>query len=818
MRTAGLPAVALSQAGRPTFRLRGSTATADKSRERAPVGSLRLHSWRRLDSNPWHYLRRVVSRLTVLLFFSGMSALVYQVVWLRSLSLVFGVTVYAASTVLASFMAGLALGSTLGGRLSDRVRRPLVWFGAAEMLIGVTALLSAPALDAITSVYVATASGLTAAAPLTALRLLCSSAALLVPCTLMGATLPLALRAAISAEAPIAQRLSVLYFINTAGGVAGCLLAGFVLIGRLGMSATLRLAALNSLIVGVTAVLMAWRLPVAATAPASGARSLPAASPSTGSLTPWRRRVVLGAFALSGFTSLALEIVWFRTLVLYYQATTYAFTTMLAIVLTGIALGSLIAAPMLRRWMPALWWFGALHAAAGILAAAGARWLADAYAPATAASGLAGGAAVAILPTAVALGMAFPIGVRLWLASDDRAGRDVGLVYALNLAGAIAGSVVGGFVLLSALGSARSLAALVAASMTTGVLVLLADLRRSPRAVVPLLAVVIGLYAVEGTKIPDPFRTALTRRYADAGHVFMRDEGVQTTVSVHMRERGGRQLYLDGLHQASDGTDVVLLHRQIGHLPVLLHPQPSRALVIGLGGGATAGSVSLHPGLAVDVVELASGVVKAADWFTHINEDVTRRPNVRLHLNDARNHLLLGRGRYDVITADVIQPTHAGAGMLYSREYFTLARRALSERGVMVQWIGARSRRHYELIARTFQNVFPETTVWVNGALLIGSMQPLTVEPEALQRRFAEPRLHASLSAAGFPDAAAVLKHYVAGPAALRSFLGDGPMLTDDQPLLEYYLSLPRDDRPLDLDRLRREPAPIDPGATRPPT
>jgi spermidine synthase len=284
----------------------------------------------------------------------------------------------------------------------------------------------------------------------------------------------------------------------------------------------------------------------------------------------------------------------------------------------------------------------------------------------------------------------------------------------------------------------------------------------------------------------------------------MRDEGVQTTVSVHVRELGSRQLYLDGLHQASDGRDVVLLHRQIGHVPVLLHPNPRRALVIGLGGGATAGAVSLHPALAVDVVELAGGVVKAAEWFTHINEDVLRRPTVRLHLDDARNHLLLRRGRYDVITADIIQPTHAGAGILYSREYFELAREALTDGGVMVQWVGPRSRGYYELIARTFQRVFPETTVWVDGSLLIGSTRPLAIDRAALERRFGSEPVQTSLAAAGFPTAQSLLDRYVAGPQELREFLGPGAILTDDRPMLEYYLSLPSDSPPVDLRRLPR--------------
>jgi spermidine synthase len=750
------------------------------------------------------------TRLAILFFFSGASALVYQVVWLRQLSLIFGVTVYAASTVLASFMAGLAIGSAAAGRLSERVRRPLLWFGAAEALIGVTALLLPLALDLVTAGYVAMVSDLESRALATVVRFVCSAAVLLVPTILMGSTLPLVLQSSIVDAPGVAARLSLLYGINTAGGVIGCLLAGFILIGGIGIVATSRLAAMVNLSVGAVAIVMAYRgsatvqhLPRGTAADMERHAGEAAAFPTSGA-----RWLIFAAFVLSGLASLALEVVWFRTLVLYYPATTYAFTAMLATVLAGIAVGSLLAAPFLKRRVPSLWGFGNLQALAGITALAGAQVHGSLYDPASAASGLMRGTLVSVLPTALCLGIAFPVGVRLWSDRPGSAGRQLGVLYAGNVAGALAGSLLAGFVLLARFGSARSLVLMAGVSLATGIGLLIGDVRRAPLISSLLALLSIGAFASLVREAPDPFTTGLTRRYPSAGHVFMRDEGIQTTVSVHMREMGGRQLYLDGLHQASDGRDVVLLHRQIGHLPVLLHPRPQRALVIGLGGGATAGAVSLHPQLTVDVVELASGVVKAASWFTHINENLVTRPNVRLHLDDGRNHLLLGRSKYDVITADIIQPTHAGAGMLYSREYFALARRALTERGVMVQWIGLRSRLHYELIARTFQHVFPETSVWVDGSLLIGSIQPLQIDETKLAERFAVTTLRPSLAAAGFPNAGSLLGHYFAGPDDLRRFLGDGPILTDDRPLLEYYLSLPRDERPLDLSGLRRSSAP----------
>ena len=375
---------------------------------------------------------------------------------------------------------------------------------------------------------------------------------------------------------------------------------------------------------------------------------------------------------------------------LYYPATTYAFTAMLATVLAGIAAGSFLAALLMRRRPPTWLIFGGVHAAVGVAVVAGFVLLSRFYDPAGSGAGLLRGAAITILPAAVLMGIAFPAGCRLWVRSTEESGRRLGAIYGVNLGGAIAGSLASGFLLLPWLGITRSLISIAGLSTATGIGVLLTA-KRARLASLALAGAAVTAFAIVARDLPDPFVDGLTRRYRESGQIFMRDEGVQTTVSVHMRELGGRLLYLDGLHQASDGRDVVLLHRQIGHLPLLLHPAPRRALVIGLGGGATSGAMSLHPDLALDIVELAPGVVRAAQWFTHINEDVLRKPRVRLRLDDGRNHMLLTKTRYDVVTADIIQPTHAGAGLLYSQEYFRLARGVLEDGGVMVQWVGPRS-------------------------------------------------------------------------------------------------------------------------------
>jgi spermidine synthase len=254
---------------------------------------------------------------------------------------------------------------------------------------------------------------------------------------------------------------------------------------------------------------------------------------------------------------------------------------------------------------------------------------------------------------------------------------------------------------------------------------------------------------------------------------------------------------------------MVRLHRTLGHLPLLLHPAPREALVVGLGGGATAGAMSLHPGVRVRVVELSEGVRRAAALFSHVNYDVLGRPNVTLRVDDGRNFLQLSGERFHVITADIIQPHHAGAGNLYSREYFTLVRRALTEDGLTLQWIGHRSSAQYRLIMRTFLDVFPDATLWCDGEFMVGARHPLRLRPAALRSRIEAPEMRAALREIGLPDFDTLAGWYTAGAAEMRRFVGEGPVLTDDRPRVEYFRSLPRGAPPLDLSTLRGAVTPL---------
>jgi spermidine synthase len=771
-------------------------------------------------------------RLLLALFFgSGFSALVYQVLWQRQLGLVFGVTAYATSAVLAAFMAGLALGSWAAGRLSSRIARPLLAFGVCEVLVGLSALATPLWLDAARIAYVWVARLIPDSfVALTTARLLCSLLVLLVPTTLMGATLPLVVKSSLGRSAAVGGRLATLYGVNTFGALSGALVTGFWLIGQFGIGASYTIAALVNGLVAVAAIGAGWReAPLVAPSTASSAATSPSARDAgerTAAAASWSReqRAALVVAALSGGAALALEVVWVRWLVLFLPATTYAFSTMLGVVLAGIATGSMLAARLLRtprRWLE---WLAAAEACTALAAVGMAVVMSRTFAAGWHTSATLQGSIVTMFPAALMMGVALPFAIRVFASRTGDGAEDsalVGRIYAVNVMGGIVGALLAGFVLLPALGSRYSLVCLSGVFLLAGLVAWRATPSGPPGARWSKPLAATAAFVLLAAQLPDAFDSALQRSYPAGERVFWHEEGVQTTVSVHMRPMGGRLLYLNGLHQASDGADVLHMHRLIGLLPLAIHPNPRHALVVGLGGGATAGASSRHIDTHVDVVELSDSVVHGAAWFAHINENILENDKVSLIVDDGRNYLMLTDSRYDVITADLIQPEHAGAGNLFSREYFELARRALAEDGLMLQWVGHRPETSYKLIVRTFMTVFPETTLWADGHLLVGSKGPIRLDRARYEEKLRDTRTREALEEMGLGTFDRLLASFVAGPADLQRFVGEGDILTDDRPVIEYHRALPANDPPIQFEGLRGDVTPYvarsEPASSRPP-
>jgi len=486
----------------------------------------------------------------LLFFASGAAGLIYEVVWSRLLKDMFGVTAHAVAAVLATYLAGLALGAWWLGRAADRRRDPLRIYGLLELGVAVSALLTSWIAPLLQPLHGWAASRLAPdSAMLAVVRLLLASVLVLPPTLLMGATLPAMTRAFVKRLEGLGRELSLLYAINTAGAVAGNLLAGFILIRAVGVHRTLWIAAAVNLAVGAIALRL---------------RREPAAPPAEPA--PDRVRWVLGAVALSGIASLALEVIWTRVLVLIVGTSTYAFVTMLAAFLVGIALGSFLVRVLDARIVDARRAFGWVQV--GIAAATlvgipllgevvtyGQIWLQSLEARWAALAAARFGIAFAIMlvPTTL-IGMTFPLAGRIGVRGLATLGRELGEVYGANTLGNIAGALLGGFVLIPIFGLQRSIALLAILNLAAAAWALLPQ--RSLRRAVPLAAAFLGCAALLVAWKPRPFRS-VEENEADA--VLYYREGLENTVKVIQRAADARQrvMLVDGarIGQSSAGID-----------------------------------------------------------------------------------------------------------------------------------------------------------------------------------------------------------------------------------------------------------------------
>ena len=761
---------------------------------------------------------------------SGAAGLVYEIVWMRMLGLVFGHTVFAITTVLAAFMAGLALGAFLFGRLIDRGGRPLRVYGLLEGAIGLYALLIPFLFAQAQAVYLWLYRSFGVSfATFTLAQFALVFLILLVPTTLMGASLPVLAKFFVERLDGLGRRVGDLYALNTFGAVVGSAAAGFFLLPAVGVKATIGLAA--ALNVGVAAwALMADRRvtelrgPLAPPVPGPEPSVLPPPADAPAPLVRW---LVLAGIALSGAASMAYEVAWTRALSLVIGSSIYAFSAMLTTFLVGLALGSFLFARIWGRRPVNAALFGWLEvaialAALALIPAFGRMpdlvlSILQALSPSPTGALLTQFTVsflVMIFPTAI-IGAAFPCAVQICARALPRLGRDLGQVYSANTAGTIAGALLAGFLLVPWLGAQASMVAAAAANAAVGAAVLVATgpVRSAWRraAVVPVLVVFaagvvflprwdprvmvsgVSIYVQKFASSPDP--AAQFRQEAAARQLLFYREGINSTVAVERTERM-TSLKVDGKVDASNGLDM-MTQLMLGHLPVLLHSRAERVLVIGLGSGVTAGAVAQHPVVReIDVVELEPAVVEASKFFLQENRGVLRDPRTRLVIGDGRNFILASPKRYDVISSEPSNPWMAGVANLFSREFYRLARRALADDGIMVQWVHGYSLfpRELRMIVNTFRQVFPHSTLWrtIRGDfLLVGRTAPLEVSYALLEQRIAaSPTVREDMASLRLDTPLDLLTLFFLDEAAVARFAEGALENTDDRPLLEFAAPL----------------------------
>lgn len=732
--------------------------------------------------------------LFALFFGSGVAALVYEVVWIRALSLVFSITVYSLTTVLCAFMAGLALGSMIGAFMADRSRRPLRVFGWLELGIGASGLLVPLLLFRLAPVYVALYDALGGGgAVFAASRFLLAFGVLLVPTTLMGVTLPLLSRAAIDRPEVAGRGAGGLYAANTLGGVTGCVLAGFLLIPQLGLYASSITAAAVNGLVAASALALGWNLRVARSGEAMQQPPRPMSGPG---------RLATLAYAVSGFTALGYEVLWTRALEPYTHNSTYAYSAMLATFLLGLALGSALSARAADRSPRPLMAMAFLQLALGanVLLALCVYMRFETLVPwmAKVMGGLDSWAhvlvlifseaGVTMLASTLLLGAMFPFVARLAVDSVAVVGRRVGSAYLANTVGSILGSLLVGFALLPWLGLRGSFVLLIAANLAlAATLAFWSGGRRRDAAVATAAA---GAVLVSALLLlpPDLFRETFEARYGSL--LFYREE-VTDTVMVTEDAKGGRVIrYADG--RGTAGTKTIIEDRMYAHIPLLLHPHPRRMLQIGFGVGNTLSSALQHPLERATCVELSPGVIDAAPFFVESNRSVLEDPRVRLVIHDGRNFLLTSHERFDVIRMDPPELHTAGVVNLYTREFFELAVAHLEPNGIFSTWINAVMTPEEDIRAllRTLRSVFPYVSVWHGPAryswVMNASLTPHDPDLVLLQQRFSDPRVRADLESIGIADPFDFLDHFVMTGSDLDTYAGTGPLVVDDHTRIDF--------------------------------
>jgi spermidine synthase len=722
------------------------------------------------------------------IFISGASALIYQLIWVRLLGLVFGVSSFAVATVVAVFLLGLGLGSYVFGRWSERARDPLRIYLYVELGIAATSLVAYLVIETLPVYrylyeYAYNNLGFYG---LSVARLLLSTLVLLPPVFLIGGTMPLLAKYFLRDPDNLGSSFSKIYYLNTLGACAGALLTGFLFVRYFGVNGTLMIAVGGNLLVALIIAL--------------SKRAAGATRPATGERSPYSYMLVF--LFLTGFISLSYEMLWVRILSTYGLSTSQAFALILAGFLLGFSVGAWVVARQVDRRRDLGSWFSSVSI---VTAFSGAVvlllfrqfevitiLLADATPMSQLTLGMALAFTVSFIP-AVFMGILFPLGVRIYAHDVDRIGAKAGNTFFSNTLGCVLGSLLTGFVLIPFLGMWNTTLLLINLSLLIAVAFLLRGSRASSKQWVSLVVVagVANLLVFTDSKT---FHAELKgrdlRTAAEGFDVIYYAEGLSGTVTAV--ERGNyRGLFVDG--QNVSGTDLVLLadSKMLAHVPLLLAEEPEVALTVGYGTGTTSGSMLLYD-VDVHAVEIEKKIIEAAPLFSKVNYASYADPDLDIVMDDARNYIATTDEKFSVIVTDVTNLKYKRNPYLYTREYFEIMRGALSPDGVAAAWlpVGGLSFGDLRTLIATFDSVFPHTTAWyftqfpTHFIILVGTPGPTRVNLTELGEKMTQ--VEGDLRSLRVENVYELASMLLLGESDIDAMVDGASIHTDNRPILEY--------------------------------
>jgi spermidine synthase len=750
--------------------------------------------------------------LLLLFVGSGCAALIYEVVWFQLLQLSIGSSAISLGVLLGVYMGGMCLGSLLAPRFINPKHHPLKVYAALEVGIGLLGIIVLFAVPALGSAYTSIAG--TGQANLF-LRAIVAAVCLLPPTLLMGATLP-AIGRWVSATPRGVSWLGFFYGGNIAGAVAGSLIAGYYLLRVFDMPTATAVAVVINFVVAGLAFVVAKRTSSTAIRSADDEATL---APVTASGS----RLVYLVIGLSGLTALGAQVVWTRQLSLLFGGTTYTFSLILAVFLTGLGLGSSVGAALARNVRNPRIVLGWVQIALCVAIFWGAYATSESLPmwpinPSIADSLLMNfqldlmRACWVILPGAILWGASFPLALAGVANPGQDTGKLVGGVYAANTVGAIVGALMTALVLVGSFGTQFTQQVLVSLAALGGILLILppvAEFRSrlayaGPLAAVVLIAVILIVRAVP------PLSGLLVAygRYAATwvgqSEVIYAGEGVTASVAVTRMPNGVLNYHNAGKVQASSEPQDMKLQRMLGHITTLLSDSPEKVVVIGCGAGVTAGAVSIDPAVTeLTIAEIEPLVPRVvSEYFYQHNFNVVNNPKTRIHLDDARHFLLTTDEKFDAITSDPLDPWVKGAATLYTREFFEVVKSRLNPGGVVTLFVQLyeTSEEAAKSELATFLEAFPNGAIFANtingqgyDLVLYGRLGDEPIDVDAIQAKLEDPvnaPIANSLAEVGIYNAVDLFGTYAGSAGDLEGWLSDAQINTDRNLKLQYLAGL----------------------------
>jgi len=741
---------------------------------------------------------KIYKIVLIFLLISGASGLIYQVVWSKILLYVFGNSVYSATAVVASFMLGLGLGSILLGKLADKTKNKLAFYGILELLIALLSwlgyyLISHYVYDIYKLFYH------DPSASLLVIKFALASMVVFVPAFFMGGTFPVVL-SFFSKQDSIKSITSKLYGINTLGAVIGAILTGFLFLELIGIRYTFYVAMTLNIIVGLYAILISkkqkqnieYNQPVAVV------------EDTHFDILPVKhyKGIVLMLFFVSGFLSLSYEIIWLRLFSPIIGNFTYSFSSILIVFLFGIAIGSCVAkkgniakpflvvgiSEMVIGWSSV----GMLWIINNFNTTYYSYFILERYEVIIQLSSL----YLLLLLSTLLMGFIFPLIYEISFIGEGhkKVGSKGGMLYAVNTAGSVIGIFLTGLLFLSLLGGSRVAFLFAIFNCLIGIAFILLDKtwlkQKIQQAFVygglVLVIIFFSIYLWNGTA----FDTALVRdvKMKVAPGEYFIGHDLEAEVVAYRDEK--EHLKVNGVGM----THLTVDTKMMTHLPMFLNPQAKNMLNIAVGMGTTYRS-AIKAGLQVDAVELIPSVPEALYVFHPDAEEIFNSPQGHIYINDGYNYVSLVDKKYDIITVDPPPPVNSvGTTVLYSKEFYQQSQRVMNEDGIFVQWVYSHMKTQDALIIiKTYLEAFPYVSIWDSldsgGVYLVGSFKPLQADLESFKQTYARQEVAADINEWLSEDVMADdIFNLQLDKQCFVDSLSDLPIVKNDKPIIEYYL------------------------------